>query len=67
MYSQLLKEILLEMTYDEEVLAVLVNFCRKPFKSDHLELRRRKKKILLVLLFLTLVFAFFLFIIINII
>jgi tetratricopeptide (TPR) repeat protein len=38
MYSQLLKEILLEMTYDDEAIGVLVDFCRENFAGNEKQL-----------------------------
>ncbi|CAF0789727.1 unnamed protein product [Rotaria sordida] len=34
MYSQLIKEILLEMTYDEQAIKELADFCRKKYKEN---------------------------------
>ena len=39
MYSQLLKEILLELTYNEEALSILVEFCRKHYCGNGKELK----------------------------
>ncbi|CAF2883632.1 unnamed protein product [Rotaria sp. Silwood2] len=39
MYSQLIKEILLEMTYDERAIEVLVDFCRNRFQDNQHELK----------------------------
>jgi tetratricopeptide (TPR) repeat protein len=39
MYSQLLKEILLEMSYDEQMLSILVEFCREHFRDNQRELK----------------------------
>jgi hypothetical protein len=39
MYSQLLKEILLEMNYDEEAIGILVEFCRENFSDNEKELK----------------------------
>lgn len=38
MYSQLLKEILLEMTYDKEAIDALVDFCRNNYRDNKHEL-----------------------------
>lgn len=39
MYSQLLKEILLEMIYDEQAVNILVEFCREHFHDNKGELK----------------------------
>lgn len=40
MYSQLLKEILLDMVYDNEAHNILVKFCQEHFKNNEKELKR---------------------------
>lgn len=39
MYSQLLKEILLEMNYDEKAMSTLIEFCRESFRKNEKELK----------------------------